>query len=97
MTEQAPLVVDVLSRLAQAVTRCLREEGEDELAEQIPTLRVLAPCPCKDDFCQSFYTAPHKPGERYDGDHRTVPLLPDGEMVNLDVVEGRIVHIEIVL
>src|SRR4051794_9482109 len=98
MTEQAPLVVDVLPRLAQELLRELTAQGEHDLAAQISELRVVAPCPCKDTFCQSFYTADHTPGHRYEGDdHRTIPLLPDGEMVNLDVVDGKIVHVEIIL
>lgn len=94
---RAPLVSDVLPRLAQALDRELRDEGEVGLAEQVPSLRILVPCSCNDEFCQSFYTEPHEPGTAYGPDHRTVPLAPDSVMVNLDVVGGRIVYVEIIV
>ena len=95
--EAAPLVADVLPRLAQEMIHELVALGETDLAGQISGLRVETPCSCGDDFCQSFSTGGHTAGKRYEGDHRTVPLLPDGVMVNVDVAEGVIVYVEILL
>lgn len=95
--ETDPLVRDVLPRLAVGITQELMSLGEVELAAQVDDLRVREPCRCNDDFCQSFYTETHAQGTLYGPDHRTVPLLPDGVMVNLDVVEERIVHVEIIV
>lgn len=58
-------------------------------------LRLVADCGCGDDFCQSFYTearsdAPYGPG------HRTVCLPAKGGMLNLDVVNGRIMFVEVI-
>jgi hypothetical protein len=95
--EADPLVRDVLPRLTVGVRQELLSLGEVELASQVDGLRVREPCRCRDDFCQSFYTEPHAQGTPYGPGHRTVPLLPDGVMVNLDVVEERIVHVEIIV
>jgi hypothetical protein len=95
--DAAPLVRDVLPRLARGISQELLELGETALAAQVHDLRVRQPCPCPDKFCQSFYTENHTAGTPYGGDHRTVPLLPEGVMVNLDVVGGQIVHVEIIV
>lgn len=92
-----PLVRDVLPRLARGLSRELHELGEDALAAQVNGLRIRQPCGCFDEFCQSFYTEDHRPGTPYESEHRTVPLLPEDVMVNLDVVDGRIVYVEIIV
>jgi hypothetical protein len=94
---EAPLVREVLPRLALGLKRELLELGEHDLADQVDDLRVGQPCSCGDDFCQSFNTGDREPGSPYGPDHRTVPLLPDSVMVNLDVVGGRIVYVEIIV
>ena len=91
------MVRDVLPRLAYGLSTELCARSEDALAAQVDDLRVHAPCPCPDNFCQSFHTEYHLPGTPWEGVHRTVPLLPEGEMVNLDVVDGRIVYVEIIV
>ena len=95
--ETDPLVRDVLPRLALGIREELLGLGEVELASQVDGLRERQPCRCHDDFCQSFSTEPHEPGTPNGADHRTVPLLPDGVMVNLDVVEERILYVEVIV
>ena len=95
--DEAPLVRDVLPRLAEGLERELLRLDEADLAKQVNYLRVRRPCSCDDDFCQSFYTEDHESGTPFGADHRTVPLFPDSVMVNLDVVEGRLVFVEIII
>jgi hypothetical protein len=92
--DAAPSVRDVLPRLARGISQELHGLG-DELAAQVDGRRVRGPCACDDELCQSFCTEFHPPGTRYEGEHRTVPLHPEDVMVNLDVVDGRIVYMEL--
>jgi hypothetical protein len=62
MTEQAPLMVDVVPELAAEIEQELRASGDAELAEQVARLRMTRSCGCGDNFCASFYTGPY--GER---------------------------------
>lgn len=73
----------------------LEAEGERDLAIVARDVRLVRACECADDFCQSFYTADHPSGEKFGEGHRTVALLPEVGMVNLDVVFGRIVYVEV--
>jgi hypothetical protein len=61
----------------------------------VDRLRIVALCPCEDDFCQSFYTAP-KPAGAYGLGHRNICLEPSwpGHLI-LDVVHDDIVHVEV--
>ncbi|WP_234363443.1 hypothetical protein [Streptomyces sp. TN58] len=91
----APLLRDVLPGLSAELVRLLQEEGEGDLAICAHDLRVLADCGCGDDFCQSFHTASHPPGTPYGPGHRNVALLPARGDLILDVVDGRIMFVEV--
>ncbi|WP_326590931.1 hypothetical protein [Streptomyces sp. NBC_01294] len=95
MEQDAPLVRDVFPDLTAELVRLLEEEGERELAISAHDLRMVGVCGCGDDFCQSIRTDPHPPGTPYGPGHRNVPLLPERGMLILDVVDGRIVYVEI--
>ncbi|RDS62486.1 hypothetical protein DWC19_26615 [Streptomyces sp. M7] len=77
------------------MTALLEGEGEGELALSARDLRLVEACGCGDGFCQSSRTAPHRPGEPYGPGHRCVPLVPARGMLCLDVVDGRIVYVEV--
>jgi len=69
-------------------------DGEAELAAQVPKLTIADRCRCGDDFCSSFYTQP-KPKGPYGPGHRCLDLdAPEG-MLLIDVVEGKIAHVEV--
>jgi hypothetical protein len=57
-------------------------------------LEIVAKCSCSDDFCASFYTAP-KPAGRYGPQHRNLELAPAKGMIVLDLVDDRIVYVEV--
>ncbi|GAA3141720.1 hypothetical protein GCM10010521_30420 [Streptomyces rameus] len=90
-----PLVRDVFPELVTELITLLENEGERELAICAWDLRLVDECPCGDDFCQSFQTAAHPQGQPYGAGHRCVPLLPLRGMLCLDVVDGRIMYVEV--
>ncbi|MFJ9774631.1 hypothetical protein ACIRVF_25885 [Kitasatospora sp. NPDC101157] len=90
-----PLVREVFPDLVRELTALLEAEGEPELAADARELRLVADCSCGDDFCRSFRTAPHRAGRPYGPGHRCVPLLPAEGTLILDVVDGRIVYVEV--
>ncbi|MFD7203432.1 hypothetical protein [Streptomyces sp. NPDC059893] len=95
MEQDHPLIRDVFPDLIAELTALLEDEGERELAICAWDLRLVDKCGCGDDFCQSIRTADHPQGQPYGPGHRCVPLLPSKGMLILDVVDGRIMYIEI--
>jgi hypothetical protein len=91
MTEEAPLMVDVVPELAAEMEQELRASGYAGLAEQVAGLRMTRSCGCGDDFCASFYTGPY-PKESWKGDHRTAAL---SHRLILDVVDDEIGFVEV--
>lgn len=90
-----PLLRHVLPDLIAELIALLEAEGERELAVCAWDLRFFGECGCNDDFCQSIRTADHPQGQPYGAGHRCVPLVPAKGMLNLDVVHGRIMYVEI--
>ena len=89
-----PLLKDVLGEFAQELMSLLREQGETDLAAQIPQLRLFGRCRCGDDFCATVYTAP-RPEGAWGPEHESVALDPANGFLILDVVDGGIVSIEV--
>jgi hypothetical protein len=88
------LLSEALPRLAAELQGLLRVQNEFQLAAQVPSLRIVDRCRCGDDFCATFYTQP-KPKIPYFPDHRNVDLSPEKGMIILDVVDGKIVCVEV--
>ncbi|MFE5888880.1 hypothetical protein ACFQ6E_08075 [Streptomyces sp. NPDC056462] len=95
MEQEPPLVREVFPELVDELVRLLEEEGESELAICVRDVRMVGECGCGDDFCQSIRTSDHPGGQPYGPGHRCVPLLPSSGDLILDVVNGRIMYIEI--
>ncbi|WP_043175777.1 hypothetical protein [Streptomyces sp. NRRL B-24484] len=95
MDRTRPLVREVLPDLAGELTALLLEEGELGLATGVRELRLVAECDCAEASCQSIRTSEHPPGRAYGPGHRTVPLLADAGLLVLDVVDDRIVYVEV--
>jgi hypothetical protein len=93
--DEPPLVSAQWPHLAAELVTALREEGENDLADRVDTLRVLQQCGCDDDFCQSFYPAPEPTGA-YGPGHRNVCLSSSepGYLI-LDVVDDAIMYVEV--
>jgi hypothetical protein len=90
-----PLLRHVFPDLVAELVALLEAEGELELALCARDLRFFGECGCGDDFCQSIRAADHPEGQPYGEGHRCVPLLPARGMVNVDVVHGQIMYVEI--
>ncbi|MFC1402668.1 MULTISPECIES: hypothetical protein [Streptacidiphilus] len=95
MEQDQPLVRDVFPDLVAELTALLEGEGEGWLAICVRDVRLVGKCRCTDDFCQSIRTADHPQGQPYGPGHRCVPLMPEEGMLNLDVLDGRIMFIEV--
>ena len=86
---------DVLPDLCAEIERDLRGQGDHHIANTVDFLRIYGLCPCTDDFCGSFYTAP-RPNGKYGPGHRTMLLDSSPGMVILDVVDGIITFVELI-
>ncbi|KAB2350348.1 hypothetical protein [Actinomadura rudentiformis] len=93
--EQHPLVREVFPDLVAELVALLEDEGENMLAISAWDLRLVAECGCGDDFCQSFLTEDHPRGQPFGPGHRCVPLMPSEGMLILDVVDERIMYVEV--
>jgi hypothetical protein len=92
-----PLLRDIHPGFSAELVSLLEAEGESDLAICANDVHIINRCPCTDDFCQSFYTAP-KPEGAYGPGHRNVSLSPSHDhdgMIVLDVVRGRIMFVEV--
>lgn len=85
---------EIAPQFAEEIAALLRGADEPALADQVPALRVVGRCRCGDDFCASFYTAA-PPAGAYGPGHRNVALDPTTGMVILDVVDDRIMQVEV--
>jgi hypothetical protein len=88
------LVKDALPEFARELDRLLTAEGHTDLAKQVPELKIVDRCRCGDDFCSTFYTQP-KPQGSYGAGHENIELEPEQGMIILDVVNGRIMCVEV--
>lgn len=95
MEDDHPLVREVYPELIEELARLLEQIGERYLSISVRDVRMVAPCECRDDFCQSIRTAEHESGTPYGPGHRNVMLDPDEGMLILDVMHERIVYIEV--
>ena len=89
-----PLLLDALPNLADELSTLLNQGGATELALQVPFLRLVDRCRCGDDFCATLYTAP-KPNGAYGPNHESMSLNPSSGHLILDIVDRKIVCIEI--
>lgn len=88
------LLQDALPDLAEELTSLLRNANERDLVKQVPLLQLVDRCRCGDDFCATLYTAP-KPKGAYGPNHESLPLNPSSGQLILDLVDRKIVCIEI--
>lgn len=88
------LVTEILPLLALELEQLLNNQGEVELAAQLSQLAIVDRCRCGDDFCSSLYTQP-EPAGSYGPSHRCIDLDAAEGMLLLDVVAGKIAHVEV--
>ncbi len=85
----APLLAQILPDLGAELDRLLREQHRPDLVDQLPSLRIVAVCPCQVEGCASFYTA--RPMRRW---FRRGKQVPVGDVV-VDTIDGEIVFVEV--
>ena len=88
------LVRELLPGLIPELENGLRQDERPELAAKVADLVIVDRCRCGDDFCGTFYTAP-KPIGSYGPGHETIALDCNKCDLNLDVVNGEIVCVEV--
>ena len=93
-TDTRLLLTDVFPVFSTELRQLLVEQGESELAAQVPRLMICDRCRCGDDFCATIYTRP-KPRGGFGPGHRNVRLMPSEGMLILDVLSGKIACVEI--
>ena len=79
---------------AEELAALLRADGELALAEQVLTAEVVDRCRCGEDWCASFYTAA-RPLGGYGPALESLDLEPSVGSAVLDVVAGRLMHVEV--
>ena len=94
MTALHPTLGDAMPDFAANLASILRDQERDDLANQVPTLQIIDRCDCGEPDCATFYTAPRSLGA-WGGSHQNLVLPVQGWDLILDLLEGRIVCIEI--
>jgi hypothetical protein len=85
-----------MPELASELETLLKNEGQPELASQVRELRLVDRCRCGDDFCATLYSRPRPAGSWQSlGQHQNLTLDPDRGMIILDLLDGRIVCVEV--
>lgn len=88
-----PLLAEARPELTNELRALLREANEVDLVSQVDSLEIFDRCRCGDSFCATFYTA-GKPIGAWGVGHETISLDPEKGMLNLDILNGKIVCIE---
>lgn len=88
------ILANVLPDLAAELQSLLANNGELELAAQVPSLALIDRCRCDGDGCATFYCVP-KPEGAWGPNHRNVLLNPKEGFTVVDVVDEKIVCVEI--
>ncbi len=84
---------NVLPELAAELENLLVADGEPELAAQVHSLALVDRCRC-DENCATFYCVP-RPKGGWGPNHRNVLLDVEEGLTVLDVLDEKIVCVEI--
>jgi len=87
-------VRDVFPAFAGELADLCRSAARSDLAVQIADLPVVARCRCGQKNCAHFYTAP-PPDGAYGAGHRNVLLPSKRGLIVIDVVNDRVVGVEV--
>jgi hypothetical protein len=89
-----PLLADEFPDFAEEVRELAERSGDPGLPEQVMALRIFDRCRCGEPFCATFYTAP-RPGKGRGTIHTSVDLDSKAGTIVLDLVDGKIVSVEV--
>jgi hypothetical protein len=87
-------IAELLPTFAEELERLTAAAGRPDLVPQIRTLPVFDRCRCGEGNCAHFYTEP-KPRGSYGDGHSNVTLPAEQGMIVYDLVDGRIVAVEV--
>jgi hypothetical protein len=91
-----PLLTDVDSEFAEELKQLLVKAGASEFAQLVARLPVVEPCDCDQPDCASFYAVPRfQAGWLWGRGGETIVLAPAQGTVSVDVVDGRILAVEV--
>ena len=85
---------DAIPHLSSEISGLLRASEYPGLADQVPNLDLVARCRCGERSCSMFYTEPPPTGA-YGNGHWTLMLDANKGMLILDLIERRIVAVEV--
>ncbi len=85
---------EVFPRFSREFRNLVERSGSPALLEQLDQLAVHDRCRCADSFCATFYTAP-LPSGPWPPPHENVDLEADEGYIILDLVDARIVCVEV--
>jgi hypothetical protein len=88
------MLIETFPEIAGEVTQTLLTRGETALAGTIPSLAIVDRCRCGDSFCATIYTVP-RPKGAWGPNHRNIHVDSSKGIVVLDVVDDRVVEVEI--
>jgi hypothetical protein len=74
----------------------LRLDGEDEIANSLTQVRIVARCKCEDSECSSFWTMDISELPVNLDRWRQIILLGEGICYCLDVVDEKLAYVEVV-
>ena len=89
-----PLLKQALPEFADELRTLLEKDGQFELAEQVSNLHIIDRCSCGETSCATFYTVP-KPKGAWGAGHENMILDASEGLLVLDVVNGKIVCVEV--
>ena len=89
-----PMLCEAMPDFATELTSILNAGDHSAISVQVPTLRIVDRCDCGSNECATFYTSPRPIGSRGVG-HRNVMLPADNYDLILDLVDEKIVCVEI--
>jgi hypothetical protein len=90
-----PAFHEILPEAAAEIEALLKNRKLYDLADQIPTLKIVDRCRCDQPTCSGFFTAPRpdkKPDPNWGPGHKKINLTSN---FGLDVVDRKITFIEI--
>ena len=93
MKNNSFLLKDILPDFSKELVLLLNHKNESILAKQIDKLEIKSICNCKEDFCSTFFTSDLK--DDLKNFAQTVDLSPENGIVNVDVIDNKIVSIEV--
>jgi len=90
----SPLLIDAIPKFAEELKTLLSNSEFSDLVHQVAGLRIVDRCQCGENSCATFYTAA-RPNGAWGAGHESVELDIETGLLILDLVDRKIVCIEV--